>query len=207
MGLQCRFEVSACSAPLKSSEYFVPRTRPNGRTQDAILHFLFQTNRVSLSGCSPGDITAVYSFTAACRALSREASCLKHYKQEPNPHVLPIPSYSCHPAAQRLQFLFALVYHQGFAQTRCYAPSPLSVDAEAGLPIPDVANQQGFLGAVLDRTHREVQLVGEVQDSSGTYSSDWHQKLLPFSDANELVEIILQAKKQSQHAMFSDSST
>lgn len=89
------------------------------------------------------------------------------------------------------------------AQTRCWAPLPLSADAVAGLPITDVANQQSFLGAVLDRTNREVQLVREVQNSSSTYSSDWHNKLFPFCDAGELVEIILQGKKRSQHSAFS----
>lgn len=96
-----------------------------------------------------------------------------------------------------------IITQQCFAQKRRWAPLPLSADAVAGLPITNVANQQSFLGAVLDWTDGEVQLVGEVQDSSGTYSSDWHNKLFPFCDAGELVEVILQGKKQPQQTALS----
>lgn len=102
-----------------------------------------------------------------------------------------------------LPFINYIITQQHFAQTRCWAPLPLSADAVAGLTITDVVNQQSFLGAVLDRTDREVHLVWEVQNSSSTYSSDRHNKLFPFCDAGELVEIILQGKKQSQHSAFS----
>jgi len=104
-------------------------------------------------------------------------------------------------------FTTYMITQQRFAQARCWAALPLSADAEAGLPITNVADQQSFLGAVLDRTDGEVQLVGEVQDSSGTYSSDRHYKLFPFGDAGELVEIILQGKKQAQYSAFSTIPT
>lgn len=78
------------------------------------------------------------------------------------------------------------------------APLPLGADVVAGLPVPDVANQQSSLGAVLDRADREAELVGEVQDSSGTDGSDRHNELLPLRDAGELMEVILQGKKQDQ---------
>jgi len=104
-------------------------------------------------------------------------------------------------------FTSHMITLQRSAQARCWAALPLSADAEAGLPITDVADQQSFLGAVPDRTDGEVQLVGEVQDSSGTYSSDWHQKLFPFRDAGELVEIILQGKEQAQNSALSTIPT
>lgn len=58
-------------------------------------------------------------------------------------------------------------------------------------PVPEVLHQQSLLAAVLDRALQEVQLVREVQDGSGTNGPNWHNELFPFSDADELVEIIL----------------
>ena len=148
--------------------------------------------------CSTKPRCSTQSFIKGCVTL-------KHYKRQQTPRVLPVSSYGCNTAAQMLWFRVVtnhIIMQQCFAQRR-RAPLPLSADAVASLPVTDVANQQSFLGAVLDWTDGEVQLVREVQDSSGTDSSDRHNKLFPFCDAGELVEIILQGKKQSQHSAFS----
>lgn len=68
--------------------------------------------------------------------------------------------------------------------------------------VTNIANQQSLLAAVLDRALREIQLVWEIQDGSGTNGLNWHNELFRFSGAEELVEIILQEKNLSQQRAF-----
>jgi len=72
-----------------------------------------------------------------------------------------------------------------------WQPLPVGADVVTSLKVANVANQQSSLGAVLDWADREVELVREVQDSSGSYGSDGHHKLLPLCDAGQLVEVVL----------------
>lgn len=88
-------------------------------------------------------------------------------------------------------------------ESRSHHEAPPGAEAVTSCPVTKVVNQQSLLAAVLDRTLREVQKAREVQDGSGTNGTNWHNELFPFSDAEELVEIILVPVPQN-HWHFTD---
>lgn len=70
----------------------------------------------------------------------------------------------------------------------------MSFEAEHGVFVANVSDQQNLLSAEFHRASGKIQLVREVQDGPSPSSFDGHNKLFSFSDTGQHVGVILPGK-------------